>query len=1187
MGKRTTQSEFDQRLFAAHEIAHARRVRRQRALFIPKFLRELAESKSLAGPAQDKAHGIAVRWADLHTSGKLATHKETTIDTQFLDQVFCEGLGYELKTLHPDAYSLEHKFAVPGVGIADAAIGNFPKDKTPLAVIELKGARTDLDRDKSSGRTAVQQCWDYMNALPGCQWGIVSNFALIRLYHKSKSTLSYEEFSLDELRDPERFKQFYALFERGGLLPSKLAQIPRAQALLDKTVRRQKEVGDELYNEYQFRRLELIEYLHRHERKDLDEAIRIAQKLLDRIIFIAFCEDRELLPERCLERASKDIPAFSKVTNPRWHNFLGLFHAVNKGSHGTPKIDRFNGGLFAEDPGIDELDLQDEPWATAFSGFGRYDFSEEVNVEVLGHLFERSITELEKLRVGGLFALKANANPQTTSAKGKKSSRVKLKPVAPAEPEAVSKMPKSAQRKKFGIYYTPPAFTGLIVERTVEAIVAQRFAEIAAKHEIDPDQVGVSPPATQLAYWKACYKALKSITVCDPACGSGAFLIRAYDALDAQYKAVVHGLAGAGEDPETIEQLEEAIPDSILTHNLYGVDLSREGVEITQLALWIRSARKGKTLADLSANIVHGNSLVDDPAVDPHALDWHATFPAVFQRANPGFTCVIGNPPWERVKVQDREFFSLTDPETAGAVNASDRKKRIAAMPKINPELYASYEQALASAKSVSAYARKPAKAGGRFPLTGRGDVNLYMLFAELARSLVAPNGLVGLLVPSGIATDDTTKHFFNDLVQSKRLVSLFDFENRQKVFEDVDGRFKFSAIVFGGSMRTAEQADFVFFAHTVEETAPHNKHRHIPLTASDMALLNPNTRTCPIFRTRRDADLTRDIYRRIPVLIDHNRKAGGNPWGIKFLRMLDQTNDANKFKPAHHWEKLGYKLKNGVYAKNNKKSLPLYEAKMVQAYDHRAASVVVKGDNWVRQGQTVETSLVEHQNPEFVVTPRWWVEETYVKKALDGQARSPDWFLSYKDVTSSTNERTMIASFLPRVGVVNSAPLILTPQQINPTLQCCLLANLNSIVYDFVARQKVGSVHLNFFIVEQLPTLPPVAYTDPCPWSRAETLESWISERVLKLSCTSDDMRPLAIAAGFKGSTGKGVHRWQDQERMLLRAELDAAYAHLYGISEGDLAYILSTFSAINEAQTDEIMTAYRDLAIASMTRA
>jgi hypothetical protein len=668
-------------------------------------------------------------------------------------------------------------------------------------------------------------------------------------------------------------------------------------------------------------------------------------------------------------------------------------------------------------------------------------------------------------------------------------------------------------------------------------------------------------------------------------------------------------------------ELEASIPEWILTDNLYGVDLSREAVEITQLALWIRSARLNRTLNDLSKNIVCGNSLVDDPAVHERAMDWRTTFPAVFgsavnggagvspaaegratraQRAGgtpapplqeAGFDCVIGNPPWERVKVQEREFFALADPAIAQSVSAADRRKRIAAIEETNPDLHARYETARVNAQRVLDHAR----GSGRYPFTGKGDVNLYMLFAELAMSLVAPRGLVGVLVPSGIATDETTKGFFRDLMDRKTLVSLYDFENRKKVFEDVDGRFKFSALVFGGTARTTKQADFVFFAHDVDEVAPENRKRHIALTAADMKLLNPNTRTCPIFRTRRDADLTRAIYRRVPILIDENRREGGNPWGIKFFTMFHQTNDAEHFKPCEHWERARYRLSGNVFVHGKKRALPLYEAKMVQAFDHRAASVVVEGRNWVRQGQKTETTPVEHANPEHVVMPRWWVDAEAVTNVAEGRARS--WLLAYKDVTSPTNERTMIAAFLPWVAVVNSAPLVFVGEGIEPRQECCLLANLNSFAYDFVARQKVGNVHLNFFIVEQLPTLAPDAYGEKCPWSRRETLEHWISERVLKLTCTAEDMIPFAQACSFKGSRGDGVHVWKDAERARLRAELDAAYFHLYGIEREDAEYVLSTFTNVGRRDepdlsgdespwvkggtADLILTAYDDLAL------
>ncbi len=1208
MARRPSPANLGPSLYAKREEADTRRLRRQRALFIPRFATEAGQSQLLAGAGQDRAFAIIQRWAAMDASGELERYKETGIDTQFLDQVFSEGLGYKLKTLSPRDFQLDHKFTVSGVGTADAALGEFPDSKSPTVVIELKDATTDLDRDRSNGRTAVQQCWDYLNALPECPWGIVSNFRLIRLYHRSKGTLHYEEFSLQELTDRERFNTFYAIFERGGLLQSSLKQPPRALALLERTAKRQKEVGDELYKDYQWRRLELIEHLNVEEGKTLDEAIAIAQKILDRIIFIAFCEDRDLLPPATLASTRVDIRQYSRAKNPAWESFLDLFRAIDQGAKGKKEITAFNGGLFKDDPAINALDLEEEKWTNAFAGFGAFDFSEEVNVDVLGHLFERSITELEKLRVGGLYALKANIDPREARGgvpptgaspvgasavvrKGKSTDRAEPRSVARGE-EVPSKMSKSAQRKRFGIYYTPPAFTGLIVERTVDAIVREKFAALAAEHKVDPEARKDQRPERLRAYWSACLDALKGVTVCDPACGSGAFLIRAYDALDAHYKAVVHGLGGAGASSEEVMAIEDSIPDLILSKNLYGVDLSREGVEITQLALWIRSARKGKTLADLSKNIIHGNSLVSDPAVDPKALDWAKAFPQVFvvpptvastvgasrstDRAEPrsvargGFTCVIGNPPWEQMMLHDREFFSITHPEIATAVNAADRDAMIEALPRTNPELYNAYRIADAKALAMLKYARE----SGQYPLTGKGRTNLYMCFAEKAMSLIGPHAIVGLLVPSGIATDDTTKEFFAELVGKKRLVSLYDFENKEGHFEDVHRSFKFTALVFGGAERETEKADFVFFARDVEETSESYKQRHIPLTAADMKLFNPNTQTCPIFRTRRDADLTRSIYRRVPILVDENRKQGGNPWGLSFKQgLFNQTTDAKKFKKPDSLKKEGYALEGNRWVKNKKAYLPLYEAKMLQAYDHRAAGIVIEADNWIRQGQPADTSPVQHANPEHLAIPRWWAAQADVDSELADVRPA---YVAYKRITSATNSRTMIACMLPRVAAVNSICLMLPQDNLSERLSCSLVANLNAAVFDYVTRQKVGGVDLNFFIVEQLPTLPPDAYDAACPWSKKETLEHWISERVLKLSCTAEDMIPLAKACDFKGSgprTGvpEGVHKWNEQERAELKAELDAAYFILYGIERPDVEYILSTFTNTGFIKPDD----------------
>jgi hypothetical protein len=443
--------------------------------------------------------------------------------------------------------------------------------------------------------------------------------------------------------------------------------------------------------------------------------------------------------------------------------------------------------------------------------------------------------------------------------------------------------------------------------------------------------------------------------------------------------------------------------------------------------------------------------------------------------------------------------------------------------------------------------------------LAARGDVNTYTLFAELSRQLAGPDGLIGLLVPSGIATDDTTKYFFGDLMEKKALAAMYDFENKEGVFADVHRSFKFSVLLMNGHGRETEAADFVFFARNMDDLKPRD--RHIKLSARDMKLLNPNTRTSPIFRTRRDCELTKRIYRTTPILVDKSRKTGGNPWGARLTTMFHQSGDAASFLSANRLKEDGGKLVGNCWIVGKKRHLPCYEAKMVQPYDHRAAHARDEKANWLRRGQTDDGTLVEHQNPEFAVSPRWWVDESLVTQSL--QNTVPPALLSFRKVTSPTNTRTMLAAFIPLVGLIDSQQLILFEDQAGTPSwreRCCLLANLNTYIYDYIIRQKIGGVNLNFFIVEQIPTLGPDRYEDKCPWDKKASLEKWVSERVLKLTCTADDMRPLAQAAGFK----EGVHKWNEAERAQLRAELDAAYFHLYGLDRGEVGYVLDQFQGV-----------------------
>ena len=1151
-----TPAKEQQKQLISVESAVSMRQPKTDRLIIKRLLIDETRDMRLESQMQN-AHPILIKWADLESSGRLATLNETQMQGDFLTQVFGEALGYVSPLENKEAWNRVQHHAIVAGQTPDAVLGNFATAQEEIsAVVELKGPLVHLDRNRSNGRTAVDQCWDYLvNTPPTCRWGIVTNIVSFRLYERNSTKRAYEHFTLQSLRDFDVFKQFYVLFQRDGLIASFLQQTPRAAKLLKDSSERKRHIGNELYETYSSNRTDLISFLYFKEKHPLEAAIEMTQRLFDRIMFIAFCEDRHLLPQETIQKASR-VDGFQAVTNPRWNNFKNLFHFIDKGNE-TYSIPKYNGGLFAKHP-VDDLELPDN-WTEFFSAIASYDFSDEVNLDVLGHIFERSITELEKLKESGLFGGSAEKTDQ------------------------YARMPQSAQRKQLGTYYTPPELTSRIVQYTVEELINQRFAAAASEYGVSAADAarGIAPEDKE--YWQRCLFILQNLTIVDPACGSGAFLFQAYNTLELRYYEVIGHLEQAGEDQA--KELFGQVPEFILQKNLYGVDLSAEAVEITQLALWIRSATPGHTLAKLSANIVHGNSLMHDDKTHAAGFDWKTRFRAVFEREESGFDCVIGNPPWERMKLLEREFFSFSAPEIATATNAAIRAKLIEKLKSEQPKLFESYQQAMALADSLLTYCRK----SGEYPLTGQGDINMYAVFAELASQLVAPHGRVGLLVPSGIASDMTTKDFFSSVADSNRLIRLYDFENKKVFFPEVHPSFRFCILNFAGHAVLISDASFVFFAHQVEELE--DSKRHITLSSDDIRLLNPNTRTCPIFVSRRDAEIAKAIYHRIAVLIDHNRKGPtGNLWGTKFKRMFDQTNDAELFHEPDTLKAEGFSLKGSRWGKGKQAYLPLYEAKMFRPYDHRFGTVFEDTTNWINQGQTTETDLAQHQNPEFLVLPRWWVLDSIVEGKLAETKKAA--LVGFRDVTRATDSRTFLATIFPRVGFTNKVPLVITNMPMLRDL--CLLANFNSMPLDYCTRQKFGGISLNFFIVEQLPVLSPDTYDKPCPWNKKTTLESWISERVLKLTCTAEDMLPLAETCGFmsgsfKAEYGGKLNKWDDAERAELMAELDAAFFHLYGISEDDARYILSTFNGIQEKQeglfaehcsmAERVMQKYADL--------
>ena len=563
-----------------------------------------------------------------------------------------------------------------------------------------------------------------------------------------------------------------------------------------------------------------------------------------------------------------------------------------------------------------------------------------------------------------------------------------------------------------------------------------------------------------------------------------------------------------------------------------------------------------------------------------HFLHWEVAFPGVWHgwqntRPQGGFDAVIGNPPWDRIKLQEVEWFATRSPALALEPTAAARRRGIARLRKQGSPLAAAFDAAKERADTLG----KLVRGSGHYPLLGGGDINLYSLFVERAMSLIKPKGLVGLLTPSGIYADKTAARFFKTVSTAGRVGGLFDFENRRlgtnlpPFFPDVDGRFKFVALIFGGEQRQFEQTDCSFFLH---DTATINdQDRCFPLTADDFTRVNPNTGTAPVFRTRRDADITRRIYARHPVLVDHSDGQERRAWPVRYHTMFHMANSSHLFHTAAQLDAKGfYPVQGNRWKRGENLYLPLYEGKMVQAFDHRAASITNREGNLFRPGQPDRTLDGEHRDPVFSPRPRYWVsrQESAVIKRFD-------WFLAFKDITASTNVRTMIAAVVPQVGCGHTLPVLLPDEdRFDGGSATCLLANLNSLCFDYVARQKVPATHLTWYIVEQLPVIAPADYDRPFGSTTAREL---VRDHVLRLTYTAHDLAPFAHDLGYTGPP----FRWDEDKRRHLRARLDALYFHLYDLSREDIAYVLSTFPIVrreDEAQFGRYRT--RDLILAYM---
>ena len=827
-----------------------------------------------------------------------------------------------------------------------------------------------------------------------------------------------------------------------------------------------------------------------------------------------------------------------------------------------------------------------------------------------------------------------------------------------------------SERKQTGSYYTPPELVKELIESALVPVMADRLKGLKTK--------------------EAKEKALLGLRVCDPAAGSGHFLLAAA-------RRIAHELA-------TVRS-EEAEPTPMIYHNalrdvvrncIYAVDKNQLAVDLCKVALWMEGHCAGYPLGFLDHHIKHGDSLVGvfdlkvlkegipDGAYEPvtgdnkdaaraykkrnisekanilqfgfdsvmdnnvlvdnlasdfqtlatleeknprevtakekiyeqlrHAptwekmknacdlwtaafflplessndftmegvpttqtirqllstntvngqlmglamaishnhtfFHWELEFPDVFQQD--GFDVVLGNPPWDMQEAEDSEFFAKSYPEITSVKSAKDKKNILSRIKNEDPLLWCTYEMSIRRLESENKFVMF----ANRFPLSGVGRLNLYRLFLETAYGLANPNGRVGMVIPSGFATDYFSQTHFADLHRRGRICSLYDFENKDAIFQAVHRSFRFCLITITVAVFSSK-TDFVFYARSTGELR--DIQRRTYLSHSDVSLLNPLTSTTPLFRSQRDYEINRRLYQN-QIIVGKTDSLG--EWNIEPVMMFMMNATMKGHLSEEELLKRGYTLKGNCYVLNTDIWLPLYEGKMVGMYDHRAASIRFVANNLVRHNQPLSLSDKDHANPLNLASPLFWVSSDDVSRVC---GHLPKWCVVIKDITSSTNERTAIAAMLPGVGLTDSVPWLSNPK--SARLNSCLLANLNSYVFDYAARQKVAGLHLRGHYLAQLPIIPLRQYQQPCQWFQQSDIVAWITPSVLELTYTAWDLEPFAHDVGHYGNP----FNWDEERRFLIRCELDATFFHLYGVNHADTDYIMDTFPIVKRKDEDK----------------
>jgi len=1137
---------------------------------------------------------------------------------------------------------------------------------TPIHLLSFK---IDLDKrtpgvsgaSKSSPHSLVQE---FLNRSDDHLWGFLSNGLKLRILRDNVSLTrqAYVEFDLEAMMEGEVYADFVLLWILCH--QSRVESEKPEECWLEKWSKSAQELGTKALDQLRYGVEETITILGRSflnypannslrdklRSGDLDKQdfYRQLLRLVYRLIFLFTAEDRDLL---LLPDASND----TKNIYYRYYSTQRIRHLAER-QRGTRNIDLYRALLFVmqklSDPkGCPELIL---PALGSFL-FSNSTIPDLDKCDIRNHDFLDAIRALAFITDGGILRPVDFKNMGSEELGSIYEALLELHPDLQLDAASFELNTASGhERKTTGSYYTHTSLIQVLLETALDSVVNE-----ALKNE-NPEE------------------AILNLKICDPACGSGHFLIAA-----AHRMARKLAFVRTGDEEAAPEEMRKALRD-IIGHCIYGVDINEMSVELCKVGLWMEALEPGKPLSFLDHRILCGNSLLgttpaliekgipddafkpiegddktycteykkrnkkeresgqinllrepsfaynsntlsqelsiidelpDDsiaevtrkttlydayrlsdkyilnkliadawcsafvwektnkfeypithevfrriqkrPAAIPDWLDleinrlsqqyqffhWYLEFPDVFQLSKQnekpdneqkgwigGFEVVLGNPPWEKINLKDEEYFALSHPEIANARTKAIRKKRIADLQDSHPIDYREYINKQAFHDNLSKYFRM----SGAFPLTGVSRINLYSVFAEIGIRIVAQKGRLGFVLASGIATDDNNKALFEELISNNRLISVWDFDNRDAIFPAVHRMYKFCLFCAGGTFVGQKEADFAFYLNRIAQLS--DLDRHFTLTHKELQTINPNTRTCPTFKNRYDAALIKAIYGRISAWCLYE----GSDSGFGTLKTpFNMSNDSGLFQTT---SKL-ITLKEEIRANDCRKVadtlyLTLYESKLLHQFNHRFATFEGATEHDITQGNALEFSSDELKNPQKTIEGRYWLDEKILEQRFPGK-----WFLTYRKITNSANERTSIAAIIPKRPCGDSLILITDLKAIDAALIC---TNMNTIIFDYVAKLKIPGSNFNHWILKQLPIIPLKKYIP--------NDINFIVPRMLELVYTACDLRSFAEDMEYHGKP----FRWDQNRRPLLRAELDAYYARLYGLSRDELRYIL-----------------------------